>query len=63
MTDETRVVPHQLAGHVRRCTPYLMGNHTIAEPMYRHNPGDLFTTLGLAVPAELTLNGDRGQCS
>ncbi|MDX5562719.1 DUF302 domain-containing protein [Streptomyces sp. ID05-04B] len=92
------------AGHARCCTSYLMGNHTIAERMYRHNPGvmlyaplrttiyedhddqlwfsvdqpstrfssfddpeiaevgveldgklaDLFTTLGLVVPAELT---------
>lgn len=94
----------RVAGHARRCTAYLMGNHTIAERMYRHNPGvmlyaplrtaiyedhddrlwfsvdqpstrfssfddpeiadvgvdldgklaDLFTTLGLEVPAELT---------
>ncbi|MFF4055487.1 DUF302 domain-containing protein [Streptomyces sp. NPDC001668] len=28
-----------MAGHARRCTTYLMGNHTIAERMYRHNPG------------------------
>ncbi|MFI7300279.1 DUF302 domain-containing protein [Streptomyces sp. NPDC050121] len=94
----------RVAGHTRRCTAYLMGNHTIAERMYRHNPGvmlyaplrttiyedhddqlwfsvdqpstrfssfddpkisevgmeldgklaDLFTTLGLVVPTELT---------
>lgn len=94
----------RVAGHERRCTTYLMGNHTIAERMYRHSPGiilyaplrtaihedhddrlwfsvdqpsthfssftdpqiasvgleldgklaDLFTTLGMAVPAELT---------
>lgn len=93
----------RVAGHERRCTTYLMGNHTVAERMYRHNPGimlyaplrtaiyedqdhlwftvdqpsthfssfgdpqiasvgveldvklaDLFTTLGIAVPAELT---------
>ncbi|ULR48533.1 DUF302 domain-containing protein [Streptomyces deccanensis] len=29
----------RLAGHARRCTVYLMGNHTIAERMYRHNAG------------------------
>ena len=29
----------RVAGHARRCTAYLMGNHTIAERMYRHNPG------------------------
>jgi uncharacterized protein (DUF302 family) len=94
----------QVAGHDRRCTTYLMGNHVVAERMYRRNPGillyaplrvtiyedhdgrlwlsvdqpstrfssfgdaeidavgveldgklaDLFTTLGIAVPAELT---------
>lgn len=27
----------RLAGHPERCTSYLMGNHTIAERMYRHN--------------------------
>jgi uncharacterized protein (DUF302 family) len=94
----------RVAGHDRRCTTYLMGNHLVAERMYRHDPGimlyaplrvtiyedhdgrlwlavdqpstrfasfgdpeitavgaeldgklaDLFTTLGIAVPAELT---------
>jgi len=94
----------RVAGHDRRCTTYLMGNHVVAERMYRHDPGillyaplrttiyedhdgrvwfavdqpstrfssfgdpeitavgveldgklaDLFTTLGVAVPAELT---------
>ena len=29
----------RFAGHSRRCTSYLMGNHTIAERMYRHNAG------------------------
>jgi len=29
----------RVAGHERRCTTYLMGNHLIAERMYRHNPG------------------------
>ena len=28
----------RLAGHTARCVTYLMGNHTIAERMYRHNP-------------------------
>jgi hypothetical protein len=27
-----------LAGDTARCTAYLMGNHTIAERMYRHDP-------------------------
>lgn len=27
-----------LAGDTRPCTAYLMGNHTIAERMYRHDP-------------------------
>lgn len=27
----------RLAGHPERCTSYLMGNHTIAERMYRHD--------------------------
>ena len=27
-----------LAGNSTRCTAYLMGNHTIAERMYRHDP-------------------------
>jgi uncharacterized protein (DUF302 family) len=29
----------RLAGDQQRCVSYLMGNHTIAERMYRHNPG------------------------
>jgi uncharacterized protein (DUF302 family) len=28
-----------LAGHNTRCITYLMGNHTIAETMFRHDPG------------------------
>jgi hypothetical protein len=28
-----------LAGHTSRCSSYLMGNHAIAERMYRHDPG------------------------
>jgi len=34
-----------LAGNTRRATEYLMGNHIIAEAMYRHNPA-----VGLYVP-------------
>ncbi|MEU8712455.1 hypothetical protein [Streptomyces sp. NPDC048663] len=30
-----------LAGNRDRCTEYLMGNHTIAERMYRHDAGAL----------------------
>jgi hypothetical protein len=29
----------RLAGNSARCSSYLMGNHTIAERMYRHDPG------------------------
>jgi hypothetical protein len=29
----------ELAGGSPRCSSYLMGNHTIAERMYRHDPG------------------------
>jgi Domain of unknown function DUF302 len=31
----------RLAGDRGRCVEYLMGNHTIAEKMYRHNPAIL----------------------
>jgi hypothetical protein len=34
--DTTPVM--SLAGNSARCTAYLMGNHTIAEQMYRHDP-------------------------
>jgi hypothetical protein len=34
--DTTPVM--SLAGNTTRCTAYLMGNHTIAEKMYRHAP-------------------------
>ena len=34
--DTTPVM--SLAGNSTRCTAYLMGNHTIAEQMYRHDP-------------------------
>jgi hypothetical protein len=29
----------RVAGHSARCSSYLMGNHTIAERMYRRDPG------------------------
>jgi hypothetical protein len=35
-SDMTPVM--SLAGDPARCTAYLMGNHTIAEQMYRHDP-------------------------
>ncbi|MFI5779080.1 DUF302 domain-containing protein [Nocardia sp. NPDC051570] len=35
-SDMTPVM--SLAGNTGRCTAYLMGNHTIAERMYRHDP-------------------------
>jgi hypothetical protein len=31
------------AGDGSQCTEYLMGNHTIAEQMYRHHPGALMS--------------------
>jgi hypothetical protein len=31
----------KLAGHELRCVEYLMGNHVVAETMYRHNPAIL----------------------
>ncbi|GLX01863.1 DUF302 domain-containing protein [Microtetraspora sp. NBRC 16547] len=31
----------RLAGHGLRCVEYLMGNHEVAETMYRHNPAIL----------------------
>ncbi|WP_220183198.1 DUF302 domain-containing protein [Sphaerisporangium album] len=39
-----------LAGDYFRCTEYLMGNHTIAERMFRHNPGILlYAPLRMAI--------------
>jgi hypothetical protein len=39
-----------LAGHARRATEYLMGNHVIAETMYRHDPAvALYVPLRCAV--------------
>ncbi|MCA1841797.1 MAG: DUF302 domain-containing protein, partial [Actinobacteria bacterium] len=42
-----------IAGHKARSVIYLMGNHTIAETMYRHNPGIL-----LYAPLRLCLYED-----
>ena len=41
-----------LAGNTTRCTAYLMGNHTIAEQMYRHDPAVM-----LYVPLRTVING------
>jgi hypothetical protein len=39
-----------LAGAAPRCSSYLMGNHTIAERMYRHDPAImLYAPLGTAI--------------
>jgi hypothetical protein len=39
-----------LAGNTRRATEYLMGNHVIAETMYRHNPAvALYVPLRIAI--------------
>ena len=41
-----------LAGHQADCVAYLMGNHVIAERMFRHDPGAMMYALdALAVPA------------
>ena len=45
----------RVAGHDRRCTTYLMGNHIIAERMYRHDPGVM-----LYAPLRTTLHEDQG---
>jgi hypothetical protein len=44
----------RMAGHDRRCTTYLMGNHIIAERMYRHNPGIM-----LYAPLRVTIHEDH----
>jgi hypothetical protein len=43
-----------IAGHKARSFVYLMGNHTIAETMYRHDPGIM-----LYAPLRLCLYEDR----
>ncbi|MFJ9782847.1 DUF302 domain-containing protein [Amycolatopsis sp. NPDC101161] len=44
----------RVAGHRRRCTTYLMGNHTVAERMYRHDSGIM-----LYAPLRVTLHEDH----
>ena len=51
--DTTPVM--RLAGNTTRCTAYLMGNHTIAEQMYRHDPAVM-----LYVPLRTVIYAGRG---
>ena len=44
----------QLAGDQGWCSTYLMGNHTIAERMYRHDPGVM-----LYAPLRTTIHQDQ----
>lgn len=44
----------QLAGDSGSCATYLMGNHTIAERMYRHDPAVM-----LYAPLRTTIHQDR----
>ncbi|HVV20736.1 MAG TPA: DUF302 domain-containing protein [Pseudonocardiaceae bacterium] len=44
----------RLAGHRGPCVSYLMGNHTIAERMYRHDPAVM-----LYAPLRTTIHEDR----
>lgn len=44
----------QLAGDSDACVAYLMGNHTIAERMYRHDPAVM-----LYAPLHTTIHRDR----
>jgi hypothetical protein len=45
----------RLAGDPPRCSSYLMGNHTIAERMYRHDPGVM-----LYAPLRTAIHEDAG---
>lgn len=45
-----------LAGNKRRATEYLMGNHVIAETMYRHDPA-----VGLYVPLRCVIYDGDGE--
>jgi hypothetical protein len=45
----------RLAGDLPHCSSYLMGNHTIAERMYRHNPGIM-----LYAPLRTAIHEDAG---
>lgn len=44
----------RLAGDLARCTEFLMGNHTIAERMFRHDP-----TAMLYVPLRTLIFAER----
>jgi hypothetical protein len=44
----------RVAGHDRRCTTYLMGNHIVAERMYRHDSGIM-----LYAPLRVTIYEDH----
>jgi uncharacterized protein (DUF302 family) len=44
----------RVAGHDRRCTTYLMGNHIVAERMYRHDSGVM-----LYAPLRVTIYEDH----
>lgn len=46
----------RLAGNERRATEYLMGNHVIAEAMYRHDPA-----VGLYVPLRCIIYEGDGE--
>jgi uncharacterized protein (DUF302 family) len=46
----------RVAGHERRCSTYLMGNHIVAERMYRHDPGIM-----LYAPLRTTIYEDRDE--
>jgi hypothetical protein len=68
LADAARSAPHgfmrfwstdvgglmRLAGHRGSCATYLMGNHTIAERMYRHDPAVM-----LYAPLRTTIHEDR----
>jgi hypothetical protein len=41
----------RLAGDAPHCSSYLMGNHTIAERMYRHDPAIMLYAWHAPVPA------------
>jgi Domain of unknown function DUF302 len=45
----------RLAGDAPRCSSYLMGNHTIAERMYRHDPAII-----LYAPLRTAIHEDAG---
>jgi hypothetical protein len=60
-TSDVGALMH-LAGDSARCSSYLMGNHTIAERMYRHDPGVmLYAPLRTAI--HRTPTAPRGSAS